>query len=328
MRQIRTMAEPAKNRVDDLRDVIDRYQQQRRIPGFVFAVVKKFGEDEGGRHAALMAYYGLLSLFPILLIIVATISKLLVNDPKLRADLVNAIVPPEFRDAVNHGLASLPTSGLAWVIGTIGLIGAGLRIVTTAYDTVNHVAGVPFRDRVNGVGKWVRMVVMLIVLLAGMTGIGAVTVGSQFLPDGAGVQRFGEFVGIALMTFLLIWAGIALLLPRRPSLLEILPAAGIGSLIIAGLLSFGSTLLAHFITREGPIYGSFATIFGLVAFIALITQALVWAAEVAVVVRFKLSPRSLDPHKPTNADRRAMALLAREQERLPGQSNISQFTSP
>jgi uncharacterized BrkB/YihY/UPF0761 family membrane protein len=130
------------------------------------------------------------------------------------------------------------------------------------------------------------------------------------------------------MTFLLIWAGIALLLPRRPSLLEILPAAGIGSLIIAGLLSFGSTLLAHFITREGPIYGSFATIFGLVAFIALITQALVWAAEVAVVVRFKLSPRSLDPHKPTNADRRAMALLAREQERLPGQSNISQFTSP
>ena len=321
------MAESAKSRVDELRDVVDRYQQQRKLPGFIFAVVKKFGEDEGGRHAALMAYYGLLSLFPILLIIVATISKLLVNDPKLRADLVNAIVPPEFRDAVNHGLASLPTSGLAWVIGAVGLIGAGLRIVTTAYDTVNHVAGVPFRDRVNGVGKWVRMIAMLIVLLVGMTGIGAVTVGSQFLPDGAGVQRVGEFIGVTAMTFLLMWAGLALLLPHRPSLKDILPAAITGSLVIAALLSFGSTLLAHFITREGPVYGSFATIFGLVAFIALITQALVWAAEVAVVVRYELHPRSIDPLTPTNADKRAMAILAREQERMPGQSNISQFTS-
>ena len=320
------MAEPAKNRIDGFVDVLDRYQQQHKIPGFIYAVIKKNGDDEGGRHAALMAYYGLLSLFPILLIIVATISKLLVNDPKLRQELVDAIVPAEFRDTVYQALSSLPTSGLAWVIGAMGLIGAGLRIVTTGYDTVNHIAGIPYRDRVNGPRKWLAQIAMLLVLLIGLTAIGAVTVGAQFLPNDAGVQRFGEFIGVAVMTFILIWLGISLLLPRRTPLRAVWPASLVGSVVIAGILSFGSTLLAHFITREGPIYGSFATIFGLVAFIALITQALVWAAEVAVVVHYKLSPRAIDIKKPTNADRRAMAILAREQERLPDQRNISQFS--
>jgi uncharacterized BrkB/YihY/UPF0761 family membrane protein len=320
------MAESVGSRVDALRDTLDRYQQQHRIPGFIYAVVKKYGDDEGGRHAALMAYYGLLSVFPLLLLIVSAISKILVNDPALRQNLVNAIVPPEFRDAVNQALAALPTSGLAWVIGIIGLIGAGLRIVTTAYDTVNHVAGIPFRDRVNGPMKYVRQFVILAVLLLGMTGIGAATVGAQFLPDAELLQRLGEFCGITLMTYLLIWAGISLLLPRRPPLAAIWPAALIGSLAIAALLSFGSTLLTRLIAREGPVYGSFATIFGLVAFIALITQALVWAAEVAVVSRLRLWPRGLDPNTPTSADKRALVILAREQERLPDQQNVAAFS--
>jgi uncharacterized BrkB/YihY/UPF0761 family membrane protein len=128
------------------------------------------------------------------------------------------------------------------------------------------------------------------------------------------------------MTYLLIWAGISLLLPRRPPLAAIWPAALIGSLAIAALLSFGSTLLTRLIAREGPVYGSFATIFGLVAFIALITQALVWAAEVAVVSRLRLWPRGLDPNTPTSADKRALVILAREQERLPDQQNVAAFS--
>ena len=322
------MGVSAKDRVDGLRDVLDRYQQQRFLPGFIYGVVKKFGDDEGGRHAALMAYYGFLSIFPVLLIIVATLSRLLVNDPQLRQQLVNAIVPPQFRDVVYQGLASLPTSGLAFVVGAVTLFGAGLRIVTTAFDTVNHVAGVPFRDRVTGISKWIRTLAMLIVLMIGLIAIGAVTVASQVIPDRAGIQRLGEFIGTIVMTFLLMWIGAALLLPRPPRLKVIWPAALIGSIAIAALLSFGSILLAHYITSSGPIYGSFATIVGLFAFIALICQALVWSAEVVVVRHYKLSPRGFDRDNPTNADKRAMAILAHEQERLPAQANLTQFTSP
>ena len=36
----------------------DRWQRNRRSAAFAFAVVKKFGEDQAGNLAALIAYFG------------------------------------------------------------------------------------------------------------------------------------------------------------------------------------------------------------------------------------------------------------------------------
>ena len=47
---------------------VDDLQQRHRWLAFPFAVVKKFGDDQAGRHAALLAYYGFFSLFPLLLV--------------------------------------------------------------------------------------------------------------------------------------------------------------------------------------------------------------------------------------------------------------------
>lgn len=40
---------------------------------FVFGVVKKFGDDHGGSLCALLAFYGFLSLFPLLLQVVTVL---------------------------------------------------------------------------------------------------------------------------------------------------------------------------------------------------------------------------------------------------------------
>jgi membrane protein len=53
------------------------------------------------------------------------------------------------------------------------------------------------------------------------------------------------------------------------------------------------------------------------ALLYLVGQALVYASEVAAVRYAGLWPRALDPSRPTAADTRALALLAREQERSP-----------
>jgi membrane protein len=41
---------------------VDGFQQSRPPFAFVFAVVKKFGDDHAGNLAALVAYYGFFSL--------------------------------------------------------------------------------------------------------------------------------------------------------------------------------------------------------------------------------------------------------------------------
>jgi hypothetical protein len=71
------------------------------------------------------------------------------------------------------------------------------------------------------------------------------------------------------------------------------------------------------VSSAGPVYGSFATVAGLFALLYLVSQALVYSAEVAAVRYAGLWPRALDQNRPTVADARAFALLAREQERIP-----------
>src|SRR5580704_17609671 len=47
---------------------VDRWQKRHGPVAFVFAVVKKFGDDCGGTLCALITFYGFLSLFPLLLL--------------------------------------------------------------------------------------------------------------------------------------------------------------------------------------------------------------------------------------------------------------------
>ena len=56
---------------------VDDFQQRRRWLAFPFAVFKKFGDDQAGNLAALIAYYGFFSLFPLLLTFVSVLGLVL-----------------------------------------------------------------------------------------------------------------------------------------------------------------------------------------------------------------------------------------------------------
>ena len=53
----------------------DRLQRKHGVLGFPYAVIKKYGDDAGARQAALITYYGFLSIFPLLLLGVAILSR-------------------------------------------------------------------------------------------------------------------------------------------------------------------------------------------------------------------------------------------------------------
>ena len=59
--------------IERLLRALDRFQQRHTVLGFPFGVAKKFGDDQAGKHAALLAYYGFVSLFPLLLVFVTVI---------------------------------------------------------------------------------------------------------------------------------------------------------------------------------------------------------------------------------------------------------------
>src|SRR6266540_2124069 len=59
--------------VSEILRKVDAFQKRHAALAFPFAVVKKFGDDQAGNLAALIAYYGFFSLFPLLLVLVTAL---------------------------------------------------------------------------------------------------------------------------------------------------------------------------------------------------------------------------------------------------------------
>src|SRR5947209_14735478 len=295
----------------------DRLQRGHGVLGFPYAVVKKYGDDEGGRQAALITYYGFLSIFPLLLLGVAVLSRVLAGHPDLRRRLVEEIVPRALRPSVEHSLAALPGSAIPLVAGLAGLLLSGTGVVFSAYQTLNHVAVVRHRFRAGFVARYVRVLAVLAMLMLGALAAGVLTVVATALPGQPAVQRAAAVLGSALVVFAVLLVGARLLLVRPAPVRALWPGAVLGAAAVTVVLNAGAPLLARLVAKAGPVYGSFATVAGMFALLYLVGQALVYAAEVAAVRYARLWPRALDLTRPTEADARALALRAREEERIP-----------
>jgi len=294
----------------------DRLQREHGVLGFPYAVVKKYSDDAGGRQAALITYYGFLSIFPLLLLGVAVLSRVLASQPDLRRRLIDEIVPKALRSTVEQSLAAMPTSTIPFVVGLIGLLLSGTGVVFSAYQTLNHVAAVRHRCRAGFVARYVRVYVVLALLMLGALTAGALTVVVTALPGQPGLQRAAAVAGSALIVFTVLLLGAKLLLARPAPVRALWPGAVLGAAAVTVVLDVGAPLLARLVTKAGPVYGSFATVAGMFALLYLVGQVLVYAAEIAAVRYARLWPRALDVNCPTAADVRVQTLLAREQERI------------
>lgn len=305
---------------------LDGWQRRHGVLGFPIAVIKKYGDDAGGRHAALLTYYGFLSIFPVLLLAVVALTRVLAADPALRERVIDALVPPDLHDTVDTAVTSLPTGGLPLVIGLLGLLFSATGFVFTAYDTLNHLAGVPHRRRLDMVPRYLRGFLVLILLLVCVATMALLTALSVELLEAGALSTAAAGLGVLLVSFALLLASARLLVARPVHFADLWPGALLGALVVSTIVLVFSPLLARFVSRSGPVYGSFATIVGLFALFYLVSQALVYSAEVAVVRRRRLWPRALDSADPTDADRRALTVLARVEERIPAERVAVRFT--
>src|SRR3954447_17988176 len=99
--------------------MLDRWQQATTLTAFPAAVLKKFLDDGASRLAALIAFWGFFSLFPLLLAFVSVLGFLLEGDPGFQQDVLDSTVAsiPVIGEQLAHDPASLEGSGLALAVG-------------------------------------------------------------------------------------------------------------------------------------------------------------------------------------------------------------------
>ena len=104
------------------------------------------------------------------------------------------------------------------------------------------------------------------------------------------------------------------LTPAGISWRQLVPGAAAGGVAWTALQVGGTYLVRHSL-HTSAVYGVFATVLGLLAWVYLAVEVTVYAAEINVVLDRRLWPRSVVQPPLTEADRASMALQALQNQR-------------
>jgi membrane protein len=269
----------------------DAFQQRHRVLAAPLGVVKKFGDDEGGSYVSLIAYRAFFSLFPLLLLMTTTLGYVLADDDSLRRKVIDSTLSqfPVIGTQLKGG--SLQGNGVALLIGVVGSLVAGLGVVLETERTFDKVWEVPDDDRHGFLHSRLRAIGLL-VLLGGMSV--AATIVASLVTGGA--DLFGPAFGIAVATLLnLVVFGVVfrLLTTSEVATRALLPGVVVATVGWELLQLVGGWFISHQVKNATPVYGTFALVIGLLAWIHLGATFVVLGAETNVVRARRLWPRSL-----------------------------------
>jgi YihY family inner membrane protein len=295
---------------------------QRRYPptAFVFGVVKKYGDDNGGVLASNLAYSAFLSLFPLLLILVTILGLIASVNPSFRTQVLNAVAGqvPLIGNQLTTNVQQLQRSSvIGLIVGVIGLIWGASGLAQAGLFTMEQVWNLPGPARPGFVQRLGRAGLFLCLLGGGVvvtTGLASLT---TYLHNGLAFKLPIELATAAFNAGMYLGAFRALT-PKGVPTRKLLPGAITGGICWTVLQVLGTYLVHHFLHSDS-VYGVFGTVLGLLAWITLAVQLTVYSAEINVVLARRLWPRSIVQPPLTEADRASMALQALQNQRRPEQ---------
>jgi YihY family inner membrane protein len=309
------------NLVERLTDRVDRLQRGRPWLAFPLAVAKKFGDDQAGNLAALIAYYAFAAIFPMLLVLVTLLQILLRHNQALQQQLINSalhaypVIGPEL---AGRGLHALHSTGIALVVGLVAALLAARGVALAMQNALNTVWAVPPDRRPSFPWSAIRAVIIVVVIGMGQSLAGflsGVAGGLGHVISGAPAE-----IGVIGLSFAvnlgLFWLAFRLATAGQVSWRDLRLAAILSAVSWQVLLSLGGWIVGHLLHRSSALYGVFGVVLGLLAWLYLQAQVTLYASEAAAVLAWRLWPRSLAA-PPTAQDEQAYQYYERGQRQPP-----------
>lgn len=300
---------------------IDGVQQRHRGISILFGVMKKFGDDNAGTLVGSLAATAFGSIFPLLLLVVTVLGLVLNSHSGLRADVLHSTLrqfPIIGTDLGNNIKALHRDSAVGLTVGIVGLIWGSLGLAQNGIFTMEQIWNLPGVDRPNYLKRLYRSVTFLVVL-----GVGLMV--STFLAAAVPTARgalgwaIAGAVASAVVNFGEYLFAFRVLTPARVSVRQLVPGAAVAGVAWTVLQAIGGFVIGRYLKNDNALYGLFGIVLGLFAWVYLMTEVTVYAAELNVVLARHLWPRSMVQTPLTDADRRSLAAQADQNRRRPEQ---------
>lgn len=310
---------------------LDRFQRRHTWAGFPLAVIYKYFEDQGAYLAALITYYGFLSIFPLLLLLVTSLGYVLQDNNHLRKEVLDSALVqfPGLAGQLGDTVRPLQGSLLALLVGIVGGLYGALGVAQATQNALNRMWAVPRNSRPNPIKARLRSLLFLLVVgtaLLSTTALTALTSHVDAFGANLGVLfKWAIVVATAVFNTVLFTATFKVLTAHPATVRQVIPGALISSVGWQVLQLLGDWYVQR-VQGANNAYGLFAIVLGLIGYIFLAAVIVVIATEINVVRVNRLWPRSLltpftDNVVLTEGDRRAYRSYAKS-ERFKGFEHV------
>ena len=278
---------------------LDRFQQRHSWCGFPLAVIYKFVDDQGGYLAVLITYYGFVSLFPLLLLLVSVLGFTLEGNPALQQALLGSALQhfPIVGPQLQQNVGAIHGSSLGVVLGIAGAVYGGLGVSVAIQMALNRVWAVPRFARPDPVVSRLRGLVLFVLLGAviltttALAAVGAVAAGfGSEIGTGVRIGAFVIAIAANVAAFLILFR---VLTARNIALADLIPGAVGAGVAVQVLQTVGALFVSRQLAGVSQIYGVFGLVLGLLAWLYLQAVILVFCAEINAVRARRLWPRNL-----------------------------------
>jgi membrane protein len=277
---------------------VDRFQRRHPAAGFPIAVLYKYVDDQGAYLAALLTYYGFVSLFPLLLLLSTVLGFVLVGDAHLQQEVLHSavsqfpVIGEQLNDPQRIGGG---TAGL--FIGILGSLYGSLGFAQALQNAMNIAWAIPRNERPNPLKSRGRGLLLLATVGAAILAAAALAAASSRI--GASGSAIGEVVKLLLvLAAVVVNAAIFVVAfriatARDLTVRQVAPGAVAAAVVWQLLQTFGAAYVNRVVRHASDTNSVFALVLGLLAFLYLASVAIVVCVEVNVVRVGKLHPRAL-----------------------------------
>jgi uncharacterized BrkB/YihY/UPF0761 family membrane protein len=305
---------------------IDTWQQSHRASAFGFAVFKKFGDDRGSMLVVTLAYYGFMALFPTLL--VATTILGFVGNQRLDQSVIGSTLKqfPVYGQQIGRDVPHpLHGSVVGLVAGLLGLMYGSLGVAQAAQHAMAQIWNVPGVARPGFLPRMARSLLLFLTMAIALAGGVALSALATAAGRGALLRILLILANVVVNVGFAV-AAFRVLTPRQVGPRDLLLGAVVAGVGYTVLLTVGTALIQHQLRHAQAVYGQYGFVLGLIGFLSLLATITLYAAELNVVQHRRLWPRSIVQPPLTEADRRVLADIARQEERRPEEEVAVHFS--
>jgi YihY family inner membrane protein len=296
---------------------LDGLQKRTKPTGVAVATFSKFREDQTSSLAAMVAFWAFFSIFPLLLVLVTVLGWVLPA-----SDRANVLTHVAKLFPVLHPTSIKGLTGSWWalVLGVVTALWSGMAAVRTLQSAFNSVWEIPYNQRPGFLEQVRRGVFVLVTVGAGLV---LTTLISGFVTSSAsGVHlgiagRIAGYVISILLDIGLFIAAFRMLTDSEISVRDVLPGSIFSGLIFFVLQQLSAFIISRHLQSAQSTYGTFATVITILWWFYLQSVVTLLGAQLNVVLKHRLYPRSLVHAPQTEADYRALEAYAAERTYQP-----------